>query len=286
MDLKLKLLLFLTIIVNCNGHLSILKDIIHTAHDRVHDTAKTILGGFNFDFHIGGHHRTPTPPPNYPPPETGDKTIVVVVENPTDQGPHDNGFRPTNNNNGQRPQYNGNRPHDNGYNGYNGYNNGNHQNNGGNTNNNHQYQPGYNGPNQNSPGYSNGNVDVYNKPNQIDQNYNNQGTPNYGNNNNAHIDPNYNQNVYPNNNNQNSPPSNPTSRPTEYTPTASLSTERPNQQTTKKPDNDAPFFVPLNPDGYIYTGDKIYTGGPKREVDSKPAENDDEFQIDIRLKDQ
>ncbi|CAG9563328.1 unnamed protein product [Danaus chrysippus] len=159
MDFKLKLFLFLTIIVNCNGHFNKLKTTYNKIMDRLHN--------FSIDLHIG-HQTTPTPLPIYP------QTITVVIKNPMDEGPHDNG--------------------------YDGYNNSNQQNKGGNMNNNHQYQPGYNGTNQNSPGHSNGN-DEGNKANQIDQKYNSQDTPNPGNNKIQYRNPYYKQNK------QNSPPS-------------------------------------------------------------------------------
>lgn len=56
----------------------------------------------------------------------------------------------------------------------------------------------------------------------------------------------------------------------------------PNKQTTKKPDSDDnPLFIPLNQ----YEHDKKESNSPKRDTKTE-AEKDDEFDIDIRFKDQ
>ncbi|CAG4941482.1 unnamed protein product [Colias eurytheme] len=59
------------------------------------------------------------------------------------------------------------------------------------------------------------------------------------------------------------------------------------EESTKKPvDNDAPFFVPLNPNEYSYGGNKINITDPKRDTNNKAESEDEDFNIDIRIKDE
>ncbi|CAB3237324.1 unnamed protein product [Arctia plantaginis] len=60
------------------------------------------------------------------------------------------------------------------------------------------------------------------------------------------------------------------------------------ENSTKDPTgaDEYPLFLPLSPNEYQYGGDKIDVNGPKRDADNskpKPADDDEEFQIDIRI---
>ncbi|XP_028042946.1 GATA zinc finger domain-containing protein 14-like [Bombyx mandarina] len=170
-------------------------------------------------------------------------------------------------------------------------------------------QPEYgNQNNLNRPGYGG--------QNNHNENQNNYGRPQpeFGNNNHRPTTPNHQQNYRPpfNNNNQNfnndpyqqdngnDDNNNGQQNHINFKPT----TENPKQpdktpnyeqngnqnsnidKTTKNPDQ--PLFIPLNPNEYTYGGDKIEVTAPKRDTNDKPkpADEDDEYAIDIRFKDQ
>ncbi|CAF4854331.1 unnamed protein product [Pieris macdunnoughi] len=63
--------------------------------------------------------------------------------------------------------------------------------------------------------------------------------------------------------------------------------DQPVETTTKKLDNDEPFFVPLSPDEYNYGGQKINITEPKRETnkDKQKQIEDGVGNLDIRFKD-
>ncbi|CAG9792157.1 unnamed protein product [Diatraea saccharalis] len=74
-------------------------------------------------------------------------------------------------------------------------------------------------------------------------------------------------------------------KPIDHSPTSNGNDKQ--ESTTKPQKEDKPFFVPLNPNQYVYGGDKIEVNAPKRETnENKPAEDDEEaYPIDIRVGD-
>lgn len=257
--------------------------------------------------------------PHIGPQEKPEQTIVVIVEK---EHNHHHHHRPHDNNNGQYgPGYNEYRPNQNGpgrpdY-GVNGNygnqdfirprpnvydrpfeNNGNYNGNQGQNN----YQNQYNKPNTyppnnyGNPGYDrpyyppqhnnelNNNREDYNK-------YGHNPQPNYGDNfNNGPPRPNQFNNDIPNGNpgNQNNYNTNNNFKPTGYetstvsefvNPSTGFPISKPSS--TKKPDEDVPLFIPLNPEDK----DDMTNSAPKRETDKKPVDQDEDFELDIRIKD-
>lgn len=283
------------VIFQCNGHLPSLTGILSGAHKRVHDSvhgvANTVLGGFNFDGHvqIGGHSR-PQPPRTEQP-----ETVIVIVDQTPD------------NNYGPGPQ---NRPNQ-GYGQYNDYNNRPHrpygQNNYGhgrpwqnqndnydNANPNGPYEHHHNNHGQNPNNYGNQNGNQYQHANQNDYNRPEQTTQGYGNPNNGYNSrpseqsPQNNGHTNQNNYGQTQSPSTAETRPTFGSIHENDDhTQKPYQNSKATTESDVPQFVPLNPNEYVYGGEKINVTAPKRETDSnKPvSDNDDDFPIDIRFQD-
>lgn len=290
------IVVLVSVIFQCNGHLPSLTGILGGAHKHVHHTvqgvANTVLGGFNFEGHVqaGGHSRPQ--PPRTEQPET---VIVIVDESPDNDyspGPqnrpnqghgqynHNNGpyrphghnnyghGRPWQNQNGNYNNVNSNRPYHNHY-GQHPYNNGNHN--------------GY-GHNHNGNQYQHVNQNNFNRPEQTTQGY---GNPNNGYNNQP-SDQSTQNNGYTSQNNYGQTQSPPTAetRPTFGSIHENDShTNKPNQNDKTTTESDVPQFVPLNPNEYVYGGEKINIAAPKRETDSnKPASDndDDEYAIDIR----
>ncbi|XP_073967170.1 uncharacterized protein [Choristoneura fumiferana] len=326
MEMYLKLLVFLSVCYTSSGHLERLTGLLmgahHQIHNKVHEIAGSVLGGFNFNIEGHVHH---TRPPVHQQPSNGQPENVVVIIEEGGQGnqgqnhpqkpygppqqnynqPPNNGYHP--NQEYQRPvnPYNDQRPY--GQNNYqNNYNNGNP---GLNHNTQNPYQHGQNGPgpNQNTQNpYQNGQTGQY--PNQGFQG--NQNQNGYGNNqaNNGNGIPSQNGYGIPNSNvNNNKPNSNEyevknpeqsTPKPNfndNYKPTetnygqhndahnAENAHKETSDKTTKKPKDDGPLFVPLN--DYTYGGDKITVNAPKRETGyTETGAKEDEFAIDIRVK--
>lgn len=272
------------VIIQCNGHLPSLTGIISNAHKHVHHTvqgvANTVLGQFNVDGHVqvGGDTR---PQPHRPTKEEQPEMIIVIVEETAD---NNHGPGPYN----QQNQYNNRPPGHHGHNNYehrrpwqnqnNNYNNrpyehqhtnygehpnnyGNHNNYGHNHNQHYANQNDYNRPEQTTQGYV--------KPN---NNYNNRPSDQ---------SPGNNGHTYPNNYGTTQPPPAAETRPT-------FASIRDNEGHTQKPyqniktttESDVPEFVALNPNEYVYGGDKITVTAPKRDTD-----NDDAIPIDIRFQD-
>ncbi|XP_063374948.1 uncharacterized protein DDB_G0287625-like [Cydia amplana] len=270
---------------SCNG--GRLGDLLIGAHrqlhNKVHDVADAVIGGFGLTH---GHHQPAPRPPNQ-----GGETIVVIVEENT-QGGQGNPARPYGTpQEGHYPAPNAHNP----YQGHNppnnGYNEGN-QNNGHNHNqgrpnygSSHGYDPQLNYPA--NPGH-----DPYQNGNKYGNNGQQQNIPSYPNqqgqyhNDQDHNLVNQNNNVL--NNNAVLHPTNDINNP--Y-PTANEvknpdSTNK-NNESNKKPKDDEPLLVPLN--GYTYEGDKIVINAPKRETgdgDKKNEESEEDFPIDIRFKDE
>lgn len=296
------IVVLISVIFQCNGHLPSLTGILSGAHKHVHHTvqgvANTVLGGFSFDGHVQvGSQSRPQPPKT----EQPDTVIVIVDESPDNNygpgpqnqpnqeyGQYDNynkrphrphgqnnygHGRPWQNQNGNYNNANSNGPYQNHNNNYgqNPYNNGN--------------QNGY-GHNQNGNKFPQANENDYNRPEQTTQGY---GNPNNGYNNRP-LDQVPQNNGYTNQNNYGQTQSPP---PAETRPTFASNhendrpTQKPYQNNKSTTESDVPQFVPLNPNEYVYGGEKINVTSPKRETDShKPAsDNDDEFPIDIRFQD-
>lgn len=184
------------------------------------------------------------------------------------------------------------------------------QNNYGKPNSGANYQPGYGNQNQNSfeqtnkphfnqnNGYGFDNINQDSQPNQsgFDNFNNNNGQtnpPNHVNN----IGPQHNQDQY-NNEQANKPEHGQFNRPNENNniwpkPTDSNDVQHTPEKVVgndnKKPDHDdEPLFIPLTPNEYVYGGDKIHVETPKRETENKPkpADDDEEFLIDVRIKEE
>lgn len=315
MEMYLKLLVFLSVCYTSNGHLERLTGLLtgahHQIHNKVHEVAGAVLGGFNFN--VGAHVHHTRPPVYQQPNNVPTETVIVIVqeEGQGNQGqnhpqrphgtpqqnynqPPNNGYNP--NQGYQRPvnQYNGQRP-----NGQNNYNNGNP---GLNQNGQNSYQHGQYGPGQyqntQNP-YQNGQY-----PNQGGQ-----GNPNqngYGNNhvNNGNSSTQNGYGITHSNVNNNRPNSNEnevknpeqnTPKPNvydNYKPTetnygqnndahnAENAHKEPNDRTTKQPTDDGPLYVPIK--DFTYEGDKVTVSAPKRETGT--TEKEEEFAIDVRVK--
>ncbi|CAK1544685.1 unnamed protein product [Leptosia nina] len=267
---KLKALVLLAIALECNGHLRLLGDILSGAHDRIHskvqDVAGAVLGGLthgvNLEFHshIGvNEQQRPgygqlNPNQNvYNPHRRPDETVVVVVE---EQGNGENNKRPPY----YPDHYQGNNPINQQYNPQSDYS---------------QNENQFNGP----PKYGN----HYNRPD-YEQNGHNYG----------HFDT---ERPYFNQNNVDRPNINDNNRGDGQQNVYGTHTQHPDQPTTeviKRPieesttkkdddDDDRPFFVPLNPNEYVYGGDQINVTAPKRETVDKAIENGD-YNLDVRSK--
>lgn len=290
------------VIFECNGHLPSLTGILSGAHKHVHDTvqgvANTVLGGFHIDGHVqpGGHSHPEPPPPNKQP----DTVIVIVDERPSNNygpRPHDRPHQGYGQNNGynNRPPYghggqnhyghgrpwhnqNGNYNHENSNGPY-----GHHQNNFEHHPNNYGNENGY-GQNQH------GNQNHYNRPEQTTQGY---GNSNNGYNNRPtgqSPEQNHENNGHTNQNNygQTKPPSTAETRPTFGSMYGNVGhTQKPYQNDKTTPKSDEPLFVPLNPNEYVYGGDKINVTSPKRDTDDnkQASDNDEDLPINIRFQD-
>lgn len=306
MQRNLIIVVLVSVIFQCNGHLPSLTGILTGAHKHVHDTvhgvANTVLGAVNFD----GHVQIGSPSRRQPPrPSNGgqEETIIVIVDETPD---HNHGPGPQNrpiHGNGQYNGYN-NRPPPHGHN--------QHgqgrpwQNQNGNYNNAHgHYEHQHNNYGQNPNNYGNhnghGNHHNGNQNQHADHHHQNghnrpeQTTQGYGNQNNGYNNRPSDQsnNGYTNQNSNGQTQSLPT---VETRPTFASNhendghTQRPykNDKSTTT-DSDLPQFVPLNPNEYVYGGSKINVTAPKRDTDSnKPASDkaeDDYFPIDIRFQD-
>ncbi|XP_047517591.1 probable serine/threonine-protein kinase clkA [Pieris napi] len=186
-------------------------------------------------------------------------------DNSYGQGHYNNGQSNSGTSNGQGNYNNGQSNSDNSY-GQGHYNNG--QSNSGTSNGQGHYNNGqsnYGNPNN----QGNNNQGHYGRPNGNNYNQNNNERPNNNPNNNFG-----NQNHY---GTSNTPEKVTTKQP--YDP--------PVETTTKKLDNDEPFFVPLSPDEYNYGGQKINITEPKREIDKDKQKQieDGVGNLDIRFKD-
>ncbi|CAF4854320.1 unnamed protein product [Pieris macdunnoughi] len=274
--------------------------------------------GFHQKPHQNGYN--PGPPGS----QNVDKVIVIIKEEDNRRPdrpnrPPFNGYRPNN----QRPNYdnsygqghynNGQSNYDNS-NGQGNYNNGqsnyDNSNGQGNYNNgqsnydNSNGQGNYNNGQSNSDNsygqghYNNGqsNSDTSNGQGHYNNGQSNYGNPNnQGNNNQGHYGRpngnNYNQNNYerpnniPNNNFGNQNHYGTSNTPEKVTTKQPY--DQPVETTTKKLDNDEPFFVPLSPDEYNYGGQKINITEPKRETnkDKQKQIEDGVGNLDIRFKD-
>ncbi|XP_063380411.1 probable serine/threonine-protein kinase clkA [Cydia fagiglandana] len=293
--MKKYIILFLIIsLSSCNGGRlgELLIGAHRQLHNKVHDVADAVIGGFGFTH--GHHHQPPPQPPNQ-----GGETIVVIVEE-NSQGGQGNPRPYQQSQQGHYPTPNGHNPYQGQPN--NGYNQGN-QNNGHRP---HGYDPQLNYPaNPGHDPYQNGNkygndgqqLNIPSYPNQQGQ-YNNDQDHNQINQNNNAINNNGNHhptgnptnvinNPYPTANEVKSPEPTKTNSNDNYKPTETYIHQDKNNMSSKKPEEDGPLLVPLN--GYTYEGDKIVINAPKRETgngNQKNEESEEDFPIDIRFKDE
>lgn len=323
METKLHLLIFFSLtILKCNGHVPILRNILSGTHSIIHEVAGGVIDHISHGLHlkVDGKfevNKKVEQAPNYEnqahirPMEKPEQTIIVVVEKEhnhhhnhrpydnnngpgyNDYGPNHNGpGRPNNGVNGNYGNQNFNRPGPNNYDrpGYNGNFNGNQDQ--------VQYQNQYNKPNgYQQNGYGNPGYDRPNYPpqhnnglynNRENNYYGHNSQPNYGNNYNESPRPNqFNNNI--NQGNQNNFNGNNNFRPNAHQTSTVAAFENPSSEfqtskpsSTKKPDEDAPLFIPLNPDDK----DDTTNSAPKREADKKPVNQDEDFDLDIRFKDE
>ncbi|XP_063530265.1 GATA zinc finger domain-containing protein 14-like [Cydia strobilella] len=299
--MKKYLIVFLIIsLSSCNGGRlgELLIGAHRQLHNKVHDVADAVIGGFGFTH---GHHYQPAPHP----PNQGGETIVVIVEENTEGGqgnPKPYGTPQQ----GHYPAPNGHNPPNYGYNQGNQNNGQNHVNhNHGHPNHGSSHQLNYPANPEHDP-YQNGNKynndgqqqNIPSYPNQEGQ-YNNEQGHNQINqhnnkvlNNNVNLHPsgnptNVTNNPYPTANEVKNPdPTKPNSNDN-YKPTETYNHTDKNNESSKKPEDDKPLFVPLN--GYTYEGDKIVINAPKRETgngNKKNEESEEDFPIDIRFKDE